>query len=385
MKLELGAGIVSLVDRWTGTEARLLRQALRLSMRGFAEHLGIAARTVAKWESGGPDINPRPDSQAILDAALSRADPDAQARFDALLTRIRQAPSEGVRRPRSLPSGPIEQADYEEPDDPHSEVVGDVGVRRREFIGTAAVAALALRVGPIDAPSRITDATVSPLKSRLVRLRKLDEHLGGGDTYPLYLSEFQSTEALARRANYAEKTGKTLLSVMGEQAQQAGWAAFDAGWQSEAARLYELSLAVAEEADDSSLRGSALAFLAYQQACTARGGVELAEQSCRVAGGRAHPAIRALLHERLAWACAVAGHATKTAEALERAHEASNHPADEPPPDWAAWVDPTELEILEGVVGWHCTNHFERSECWNECSRGTTIGTRATKRYTSSR
>jgi transcriptional regulator with XRE-family HTH domain len=49
-----------------------------LSTRGFAEYLGVAKRTVAKWESGAANVNPRPESQAILDIALSRASPDAK-------------------------------------------------------------------------------------------------------------------------------------------------------------------------------------------------------------------------------------------------------------------------------------------------------------------
>ncbi len=73
------------VQQWTGQEARALRAALRMSTRGFAEHLGVALRTVAKWESLGAGTQPRPDTQAILDTALARADAAAQARFEALL------------------------------------------------------------------------------------------------------------------------------------------------------------------------------------------------------------------------------------------------------------------------------------------------------------
>ncbi|HVW44942.1 MAG TPA: hypothetical protein VHC18_26695, partial [Amycolatopsis sp.] len=69
---------------WSGREARLLRHALRLSVRGFAGYLGVAARTVTKWESGGTATVPRPDTQAILDTALARAEPEARRRFDLL-------------------------------------------------------------------------------------------------------------------------------------------------------------------------------------------------------------------------------------------------------------------------------------------------------------
>ncbi|MCS0602833.1 hypothetical protein NX794_16665 [Streptomyces sp. LP11] len=73
------------VQQWTGREASALRAALRMSMRAFAEHLGVALRTVAKWESLGAETQPRPDTQAILDTALARAGSAAQARFEAML------------------------------------------------------------------------------------------------------------------------------------------------------------------------------------------------------------------------------------------------------------------------------------------------------------
>ena len=74
------------VRQWSGREARALRRALRLSVRAFAEHLGVAVRTVTKWESLGAETSPRPDTQAILDTALSRADADAKLRFELLLS-----------------------------------------------------------------------------------------------------------------------------------------------------------------------------------------------------------------------------------------------------------------------------------------------------------
>ncbi len=74
------------MSRWTGREAGLLRQALRMSVRGYAAHLGVGIRTVSKWERYGTDTCPWPDTQAILDTALSRADAAVQARFAQLLT-----------------------------------------------------------------------------------------------------------------------------------------------------------------------------------------------------------------------------------------------------------------------------------------------------------
>ncbi|MFE0690046.1 helix-turn-helix domain-containing protein [Streptomyces xiamenensis] len=74
------------VHRWTGLEARALRSALRLSVRAFAERLGVGVRTVSKWEKLLTNTEPRPDTQAILDTALARADPAAHLRFEATLS-----------------------------------------------------------------------------------------------------------------------------------------------------------------------------------------------------------------------------------------------------------------------------------------------------------
>lgn len=93
------------VRRWTGKEARALRAALRLSVRAFADHLGVSARAISKWEASSAATFPRPDTQAILDTALSRADEDAHQRFE-MLTR-----STDSVVARAVPRGP--KPDYE--------------------------------------------------------------------------------------------------------------------------------------------------------------------------------------------------------------------------------------------------------------------------------
>lgn len=71
------------VDQWSGRETRLLRLALRLTVRDFAEDLGVSPRTVSKWEAGGAGHVPRPELQAALDTALARATEEQRARFEA--------------------------------------------------------------------------------------------------------------------------------------------------------------------------------------------------------------------------------------------------------------------------------------------------------------
>ncbi len=78
-----GMTCVITVVRWTGREARALRQARRMSVRAFAAHLGVAVASVANWEQRGTAIRLRHDTQEILDRDLLSASDDVRTRFEA--------------------------------------------------------------------------------------------------------------------------------------------------------------------------------------------------------------------------------------------------------------------------------------------------------------
>ncbi|WP_405885544.1 XRE family transcriptional regulator [Streptomyces sp. NBC_01136] len=235
-------------------------------------------------------------------------------------------------------------------------------VRRREFFRASAGAGLAVSLPDLARPMagrQVGRDFPERLRERTARLRRLDDVLGGGDTYRVYLGEYQATKALLRDCTYTEDTRKALLSVLAEQAQQAGWAAFDGGRHEEATSLYKDSHTAGVEAGDTAVAGNALAFLAYQAVSGDRmAGVEIASRSCATAGPDAAPGVRALLYERLAWAHAVAGNAAETERALGTAESALDETdaAAVPQPDWAAWVDRNELQIMSG-------------RCWTELRR----------------
>jgi DNA-binding transcriptional regulator YiaG len=63
---------------WTGLEANLRRGAMHLSLRGFAEHLGVSLGTVSTWNRRGATVQPTPEMQSILDATLARATDEAR-------------------------------------------------------------------------------------------------------------------------------------------------------------------------------------------------------------------------------------------------------------------------------------------------------------------
>ncbi|KRB42984.1 hypothetical protein [Terrabacter sp. Root181] len=71
------------VPTWRPADAVCLQQALRLTNEAFAETLGSAARTVAKWHAN-PAMKLTTEMQAALDTLLSRAAEDARERFAQL-------------------------------------------------------------------------------------------------------------------------------------------------------------------------------------------------------------------------------------------------------------------------------------------------------------
>lgn len=226
-------------------------------------------------------------------------------------------------------------------------------VQRREFI--TVMAGLALPAAD-DAPGRVGLGDVDRLSRHTARLRRLDDVLGGGDTYGLYAAEVERTTRLINRSEHSQAVGRALRSLLAEQQQQAGWAAFDAGRHAQARRHYRDSLATAEEADDGALAGNALAFVAYQQTATESDGTDTARASYETARRVATPRVAALLLERSAWAHAVAGDAREADTALGQAREALHRADDRPEPDWAQWVDEAELDIMTG-------------RCWTELRR----------------
>jgi tetratricopeptide (TPR) repeat protein len=230
---------------------------------------------------------------------------------------------------------------------------GDQSVQRREFLTATSALAGSLAVPPqlaqLTAGRRISKDTPQVLRQRLARLRRLDNYLGGADTHRLYLDELEATKTLAREAACGEATRQQLVAVLGEQAQQAGWAAFDAGWHATARTHYRDSLDAARQAGDRALEGNALALLAYQNLTLGDQATRLAEASCDAIGTAAPLRVQALLHERRAWTLACSGARPREVEqALGQASDALILPDSTDGPDWAAWADETELQVITG-------------------------------------
>lgn len=287
------------------------RRAIGVSQEVLAARLGVERSTVVRWEAG--KTAPQPRLRPLLADAL-------QVTHDQL---------------NDLLSTSRETTDP---------------VLRREFAGIATGLALAPLLRPRTG-NRIGGSEVRQLLQRTARLRRLDDHLGGMDTYRIYVSEMKATIGLVRRATCCTNTSQALMGVLAEQAQLAGWAAFDAGRYGDSRRHYATALTAATQSQDASLIGNTLAFMAYEKA-----DVDTATESCRVAGQATTPKVKALLHERLAWTHAVAGDADSASRALDAAATVLRADVGQIEPDWVFWIDPTEIEIMAG-------------RCWTELKR----------------
>jgi tetratricopeptide (TPR) repeat protein len=255
------------VERWTGAEAHALRQALRLTVRAFARDLGVAPRTVAKWDAERGNVTLRMDTQAILDSALSRAPEEAQSRFAAIVASQQPATGPGVGE--------------------------DADVRRREFLGGAVAILSAYPSGQIlDRVSHTSTHRVGLTDIEAVRemtsvFSQMDQRRGGGHaatTVRQYLASDVATHLSGKFAN--DQSRRQMYSAAGELAYLAGWMAFDSANYIDADHLFDAAMALAAEGEDPALEGHVLRAMAHKALDLGqfRRGLELAESS--VAGQR---------------------------------------------------------------------------------------------------
>ena len=161
------------VTTWTGRDANALRNALRMSVTAFAEHLGAARRTVAKWSSQGDKVLPRADMQAALDTVLTRATPEARERFEAMRTTGTSGATAGATRPDA-------GAHADTGDDGDGDSGSDGDVRRRDLlrgaaVGVAAVPSIAPLLDALFSPAHSDGAALPfPQFSRAVAAAKID-------------------------------------------------------------------------------------------------------------------------------------------------------------------------------------------------------------------
>jgi transcriptional regulator with XRE-family HTH domain len=208
--------MAAVVGSWTGRETAVLRSALRLSMRAFAEHLGVATRTVAKWEAKGVHIRPLPDMQAMLDTALNLAGDEVAERFASTLA---QAPR----------TAPLIDLSAQAPQDRAEETTPDELSSRLSWAGAALDAEL-----------------VVLFEQQTQSYRLLDRRLG-------------ARQLLAQTEGHVLQ----MAAALAEAAALAGWQALDLGQPDRAWSLHETARAAAAQSGDSAVIAHVCAQQAY--------------------------------------------------------------------------------------------------------------------------
>lgn len=217
--------------------------------------------------------------------------------------------------------------------------------KRRNFLALAGLTA----VGGVSASRGIGGSEIAEMRARFGRLVELDNHLGGGDTYQLYFAELSRTEAALQTMSPRTAVARGLAELASQQAQQAGWAAFDAGFSDAAHRLFVYGKQAAAEAGNQALEANALVHMAY--ATNDREAADAADAACDALGTNASPKAAALLESRRAWSRARSGDRDGAARALDLARDALEaDTGSDPEPSWYSWIDHNELDIMTGRV-----------------------------------
>ncbi|MBV9143749.1 MAG: helix-turn-helix transcriptional regulator [Pseudonocardiales bacterium] len=132
------------VQCWTGAQTRALRQAMRLTIRAFAERLGVDTRTITKWEARGHTITLLPDTQALMDTALSRAPDDVKIRVTQAVDSAGQKPAAASPSKSLKTSHTIAQWSHHSITLVAQQITGeDLSTTRRDTLAAGPSAALA--------------------------------------------------------------------------------------------------------------------------------------------------------------------------------------------------------------------------------------------------
>ncbi len=212
---------------WTGHEARALRIGLRMTIERFAEYLGVAVRTVSKWEAQGSKIVPVPTMQEVLDTALERATPPQQSRFELLLGGG-QAPGAGSGDAQGEDERPM---NGREPFYPKSE--------------------------------RRPDSDHRADASAMQAFRAADKQVGGGHLYATVVNYLHTQIAPRLFGRDHGNDGQALFTAAAALTEMAGWMAHDAGRDATARQHFGRALDLVKIGGDTQLGAHILGSMSH--------------------------------------------------------------------------------------------------------------------------
>lgn len=272
---------MDVVALWTGRQASAFRIAYRLTVEAFADRLGVAVRTVAKWDAE-PEIVPTPAMQGALDTLLDQAPGQVRVRLSLLLA-------------DPVPGRP----------GPAWDAVGDMG----QALGA------------------------------MQAFRVADLRVGGGHLYPAVMSYLQERVAPLLINGAGDGAVFTAAAAITEM---AGWMAHDAGRDEAALRHFRRSLDLVRAGQHRPLQAHILASMSHLEGHLDRPGnaIRLAQAGRDVlTGGPGNPAIEARLLAMEARGLAASRDSAGCVRLLASAEKALGAPIGEELSSWVSGFD----------------------------------------------
>ncbi|MEV6947052.1 hypothetical protein AB0N07_34845 [Streptomyces sp. NPDC051172] len=220
---------------------------------------------------------------------------------------------------------------------------------RREFIAVGLAATLSLDLIPT--VGRLGTSDVERIRDIVPTLYKYDHALGGGALHDVASEALRRVQGAVNRCTYGERVERLLYSAMGDLAASAGWFAYDAGRQTDAANLYNEALQAGMLSGDGMLQARVWSNLAMQARllnrdrealCIGRAAVETRQ-------AKNDAWLMALLHCRQAVGHARTGDRTRAQRSLARAETAYERTQGQPVA-WLSFLTPAELTGLAGAA-----------------------------------
>jgi hypothetical protein len=298
------------IASWTGGEADLLRQSLRMTNESFAEYLGVAVRTVAYWRER-PEIIPKPAIQETLDAALERAPDRAKAQFALLAEHGKR--SDHVES-FALPGGAL------------------------------------LGASPGADPEFGDSEYLQSIRRHIREIVALDNRFGGADLVRLSTRFFRALHDQLGTGTYDPRLERDLQSAAAELAEVVGWLAYDAEAHDLARRMNQESLYFAHLAGDKIIELLTLQNSSMHAASQGRPKEALQIARSVLEGDyRLSPRLKALFLTRKARALAQGGD-DSALRLLPEIRSLYDEGVSDEDPAWAWWIDERELAWHEAMV-----------------------------------
>jgi hypothetical protein len=347
---------MQVIAQWTGGQADTLRQALRMTIEAFAEHLEMSPRAVAYWRSH-PEIVPRSHVQRTLDSMLERAPDRAKAQFALLIgeTRSAQSGTESSSEPFEVPFDAMTSREWNR-DDAHALSLSfDAALARAAVDEIERLAHMWLLSEPpqvieLSAGRRVSDDLIATVERRVIQLRRADDYITGSTSHDLMRNELTATVQLLSEASLSDEQAQRLLTTVGEMAQLGAWVAADTGQLDQAARYVRGGVLAARAACDYALAGNIISTFSYQVANNGNPSDAAVLARTAYQGGRenATPLARALLLERVAWAAARSGDTRACEHALGDVEDSFAAGPRDNDPDWVYWLNREEIDVMAG-------------------------------------